>query len=226
MSENGWIKLHRSLKDKAIWKCSTPEQKTILITLLMMANHKPKEWEWRGKKFMCHPGQLITSLDSIKKEAGKGISVQGIRSSLQRFEKYEFLTNESTKTGRLVTIINWESYQSHKKNQQSNQQRGNKEVTTNKNDKNDKKKEKIYRKEKVEMTETEYNKLVEKLGANLTNQYIEDLNLYMLSHGKRYKSHYATVLAWYRKDEREGKTRIPVNQKHMSFEEKVLSDTR
>jgi hypothetical protein len=231
MSENGWIKLHRSLKDKAIWKCSTPEQKTILITLLLMANHKPKEWEWRGKKFMCHPGQFITSLDSIKKEAGKGISVQGIRSSLQRFEKYEFLTNESTKTGRLVTIINWESYQSHKKNQQSNQQRGNKEVTTNKNDKNVRIKEKYIKRKILDcvfITEEEYQKLCNELTASLADRYIQDLNDYMVSHGKekKYKSHYHTIRTWYRKDEREGKTRIPVNQKHMSFEEKVLSDTR
>lgn len=135
---DGWIKLHRILKDKPIWKCSTPEQKTILITLLLMVNHDTNEWEWQGKKFKVVPGQMITSLDNIKKEAGQGITIQNIRTALLKFEKYEFLTNVSTKTGRLITIVNWGLYQSKEENQQSNQQSANKALTPNKNDKNEK----------------------------------------------------------------------------------------
>lgn len=141
----GWIKVHRELKDKPIWLKSTPEQKTVLITLLMMVNHKPKQWEWQGKKFFVQAGQKITSLDSIVKECGKGITIQNVRSSLIRFEKLGFLTNESTKTGRLITIVKWHDYQyeENKANKEDNkdptktQQRPNKEVTSNKNDKNE-----------------------------------------------------------------------------------------
>lgn len=146
MQDQGWVKLFRKLIDKPIWLKSTPEQKTILITLLLMASHKEQEWEWNGKKFMTESGQFITSLDSIVKKCGKGISIQNVRSALERFKKLEFLTNESTKTGRLITIVNWGLYQDE--NKESNkginkevtktQQRGNKEVTPNKNDKNDK----------------------------------------------------------------------------------------
>ena len=154
MSE-GWIKLHRCLFEKAIWQNSTPEQKAILITLLGMANHKGKEWEWKGKQFKAEPGMLVTSLDSICTRCGKGISVQNVRSALNKFEKYEFLTQEVTKTGRLINIVNWGVYQvgleegnkdtnkevtndQQRTNKEvtKNQQTGNKEVTTNKNDKN------------------------------------------------------------------------------------------
>ena len=55
MSE-GWFKVHRCLFEKAIWQQSTPEQKVILITLLGMANHKGREWEWQGKQFKAEPG--------------------------------------------------------------------------------------------------------------------------------------------------------------------------
>lgn len=134
----GWVKLHRVLTDKPIWKCSTPEQKTILVTLLLMVNHEEAEWEWMGAKFKVSPGQTITSLENIAKEAGKGISVQNIRTALVKFEKYGFLTNVSTKTGRLVTIENWELYQSKEENQQSDKQRPNKELTPNKNKENEK----------------------------------------------------------------------------------------
>lgn len=132
---NGWFKLHRELLDKAIWKDSKPEQKVVLITLLGMANHKPSQWHWKGKKFETKAGQFVTSLNSIAKKAG--VSIQNVRTSLVKFEKYEFLTNESTKTGRLITVINWEQYQVHEneltKEPTKNQQRTNKELTPNKN---------------------------------------------------------------------------------------------
>lgn len=138
---NGWVKLHRDLLDKPIWTCSTIEQKVILITILLMANHKEKEWEWKGEKFICKAGQFVTSASSIAKNAGIGISRQNIRTALARFEKYEFLTIESTNKNSLITICNWESYQSEPDvdNQQtnqrltSNQPTPNQRLTTNKN---------------------------------------------------------------------------------------------
>ena len=42
----GWIKLYRVLLDDPVWKLSTPEQKAILVTILLMVNHDPAEWEW------------------------------------------------------------------------------------------------------------------------------------------------------------------------------------
>lgn len=138
---NGWVKLYRELLDKAIWALSTPEQKAILITLILMANHEEKDWEWMGKRCVCGPGQLITSLEKIAKEAGKGISIQNVRTAIVRFEKLGFLTNESTKQSRLITICNWGDYQSDNciddqqsnKHLTNNQQTPNKHLTTNKN---------------------------------------------------------------------------------------------
>lgn len=154
MEDQGWIKVFRILLDKPIWLQSTPEQKAILITLLLMANHKEKEWEWNGEKFKIMPGQFITSLNNIVKKCGKGISIQNVRTALDRFKKYEFLTYKSTKTGRLINIVNWRVYQRLKedtnkdnsKELTKSQQSINKELTTNKNDNNVKneKKNNIY----------------------------------------------------------------------------------
>lgn len=138
----GWIKLHRKLQEKALWQCTTPEQKVILITILLNANHEVNEWEWQGKRFTCEPGQMVTSLASLAEKCGKGITVQNVRTALEKFEKYGFLTNQSTKTGRLITVVNWTFYQDSScevtKQPTKHQQSSNKEVTTNKNDKNDK----------------------------------------------------------------------------------------
>lgn len=153
MNDNlGWIKLHRALLDKTIWINSTPEQKTILITLLLMANHEPNQWEWKGKKYIVKSGEFITSLEKIVAKCGKGITTQNVRSALKRFEKLQFLTNESTKQNRLIKIENWGLYQDEKnqpnkatnKEVTNDQQRPNKEVTTNKNDKNDKNDKNIF----------------------------------------------------------------------------------
>lgn len=107
----GWIKIYREILNKPIWLLSTPEQKTILITILLMVCHEENEWEWKGERYICQPGQMITSLDKIAKKAGKGISIQNVRTALSRFKKYSFLTNESTNSNRLITICNWNEYQ-------------------------------------------------------------------------------------------------------------------
>lgn len=138
---HGWVKLHRDLKEKPIWRSSTPEQKTILVTLLMMANHKENEWEWMGKPFKAKPGEFVTSIKSITEECGKGISSQNVRTALKRFENYGFLTKESTKVNTLINIVNWGVYQEseNKSNTLANKQltndsqTANKQLTTNKN---------------------------------------------------------------------------------------------
>lgn len=143
MVNGGWVKLYRELKSKSIWQLSSPEQKVVLITILLLANHEENKWEWKGEQFICKPGQLITSLNSLVRECGDGISIQNVRTALDRFEKLGFLTNVSTKTGRLITVLNWEKYQGKdfvdnkgsNKEVTKSQQRPNKDLTTNKNDK-------------------------------------------------------------------------------------------
>lgn len=56
----------------------------------------------------------------------------------------------------------------------------------------------------VILTDAEYEKLVERFPMDYQDR-IESLSLYMKQKGKRYKSHYATILSWARKDEREKK---------------------
>ena len=152
MDKNGFIKLHRQLLDHPIWQTSTPEQKVILITLICMANHEPNRWEWGGEIFQVDRGQMVTSLDSIKTLCGKGISTQNIRTALVRFEKLGFLTNKSTKQGRLITIEKYSKWQDGEaqtnkganKDLTKTSQRPNKDLTPNKNDKNDKNDKNIY----------------------------------------------------------------------------------
>lgn len=145
-TSNGWIKLYRCLLDDPIWLCSTSEQKIILVTLLLMANHAERKWEWNGRPYICGPGQMITSLNSIREKIGKRISIKQIRTALLRFEKMGFLTNQSSPHNRLITICNWGNYQSQSLTEgkaednhpANNRQDGSKHWASNKNVKNEK----------------------------------------------------------------------------------------
>lgn len=138
----GWFKTHRELYDKPIWTGATPEQKVVLSTVLKMANFEAKEWEWNGKTYSVQPGQFITSLKSLKEECGKGATIQKVRTTLNRLEKYGFLTSESTNQNRLITIVNWHVYQQNGSlqtgEQTTNEQTDNKQITTTKNYKKEK----------------------------------------------------------------------------------------
>ena len=137
----GWIKLYRELGDKPIWLESTSDQRSVLMALLMMVNYEPNKWEWQGKQYECMPGQVITSLPKIAERAGKGVSIQNVRTALKRFEKLGFLTDESTNKNRLITIVNWAIYQgsddepNRQTNRQltGNQQAANRQLTAIKN---------------------------------------------------------------------------------------------
>lgn len=52
----------------------------------------------------------------------------------------------------------------------------------------------------VMMTQGQYDQLAQKFGKTVLNEYVERLNHYIGSKGKRYKSHYHTILSWTLKD--------------------------
>lgn len=137
MSENGFIKLYRKIQKSSMYRSLNSKQRDVMIQCLLLANHAGKEWEWGGEIYQCAPGQFITSLESLRNACAKDVKIQSIRTALLKLEKWHFLTNKSTKRGSLITIVNWASYQSitnqPTKKSTDNQQRANKELTTNKN---------------------------------------------------------------------------------------------
>jgi hypothetical protein len=62
------------------------------------------------------------------------------------------------------------------------------------------KEEKITFSEVVQLTTKQHQKLIEEYGQELTDLNIENLNNYIQSTGKKYKSHYHTILTWIKKD--------------------------
>lgn len=52
----------------------------------------------------------------------------------------------------------------------------------------------------VELTEEEFERLAEQMGAGKRDEYIENLGNYMASTGKTYCNHCATIRSWFRRD--------------------------
>lgn len=95
-----------------------------------MANFEPKKWIYEGKVYDLKAGQLITSLPSIVERCNdRSITIQKVRTALKNFESLGFLTDKATNHNRLITIKNWDWYQSDQ--QTNNRQTTDKQQTNN-----------------------------------------------------------------------------------------------
>ena len=128
----GWIQLHRSLRE---WEWFTDVNAShLFIYCLLRANHK--DVKWRG--IAIGRGQFVTSLDTISKETG--LSVMQVRTAIKKLVLTNELTNQSTNINRLITVTNYNKYQSDNKPDNKpltkQQQTSNKAVTTDNNKNN------------------------------------------------------------------------------------------
>lgn len=131
---SGWIKIHRKFLSWQWFEKS--EAVHLFIYLLLKANHKDSKWQGVDIK----RGQFISSLGKISAETG--ISIQTIRTLLNKFEKTNEIIVKSTNKNSLITICKYDCYQDEteetNKPLTNKQQTTNKQLTTNKNDKNEK----------------------------------------------------------------------------------------
>jgi hypothetical protein len=206
----GYIKSWRKVLSSNMYQSLTASQRDVFWTVLHLANHEDNEWEWQGTIYKCKPGQFISSLSSISKLCAADTTTQNIRTALDKLKKWQFLTNLSTKSGRLITIVNWSTYQDEKeepnKKLTKNQQRANKELTTNKNVKNDKKVhipsngdgKKAFR-EYVKLKPAEHERLLKEFGKRKTNALMDKLDGYIGAIPKKrnkYTDHNRVLRGW------------------------------
>lgn len=123
---DGWITLHRKLLDSPI--AGKPSYLALWITILLLANHQDKEFIYKNKKEICKRGELVTSRASLAQRTG--ISPSTIEDLLGYFEKEGNIRQRSNSSFRLITVVNYESYQ---EKQQRAIQRGDSEAYTNNN---------------------------------------------------------------------------------------------
>lgn len=104
MTMEGWIKIHRGLLD---WEWySDTNCVRLALHLLLKANFQTRRW--RG--ITVGRGQLVTSRAALARETG--LSEREVRTAVSKLERSDFLTCRATSSYTVVTICNYERYQS------------------------------------------------------------------------------------------------------------------
>lgn len=137
--ENGWVKIHRKVTNWEWWDDHNTSR--LFIYLLLKANHSQKKW--KGK--VIERGQLITGLHKL--HDATGISIQSLRTSLDKLISTNEITIKSTNKYSLITIVRYSEYQSDddKLTSKLTSKLTNKQQTTNnKQEYKERKKEDIY----------------------------------------------------------------------------------
>lgn len=142
MTNEGYIKLYRKMTKWGWYKDNNT--KCVFLHLLFMACYEPCFY----RNNYLEVGQIATTLKEISE--GTGISVQSIRTSLNRLKSTNEITINSTNKFSIITLLNYSDYQGD--NKPSNNQLTNDQQTTNKQLTND-----SYNKEIKKLRNKEYN---------------------------------------------------------------------
>ena len=105
---NGWIKLHRKILDNPLSK--KPSWAWLWVILLLLANHNEENsFIWKGERLTQKRGQFITGRKKLKEITGiPETTIEGI---LDYLESQHQIRQQKTSGYRLITILNWETYQ-------------------------------------------------------------------------------------------------------------------
>ena len=137
---NGWIKLHRQFLE---WEWySDGNTMRLFIHLMLNANHETQRWMGT----VINRGQIVTGRQSLARELE--ISVQSVRSALTRLKSTNEITIKVTNRFSIITLNNYEKYQSYENSNQQNNQQTNQQSTSNQPAINHKQEGKEYKKER------------------------------------------------------------------------------
>ena len=126
---SGWVKIHRQILE---WEWYDDINTCrLFFHLLIKVNHK--ERNYKGK--VVSVGETLTGLDKLSCETN--LSVQQIRTSLNKLKSTNEITINSSPQGTVIKVVNYGKYQVATSEATDEQQTNNKRVTTNKNEKNE-----------------------------------------------------------------------------------------
>ncbi|NIK10883.1 DnaD domain protein [Alkalibacillus almallahensis] len=153
----GFIKDYRQELDSLIWSMP-PMYHRVWQYLKYMVNHEERKVPFKdGSVITVRPGQHLTSVRNIAKGVGyyegvtwKEPNPKTVRTILQWLEKQSMISVERGKGNRqytLITLLNWETYQSQSVSSNTKETERNPEVKQvadiNKNVKNEKNEEEL-----------------------------------------------------------------------------------
>ena len=203
----GYISLHRKIREHKMWKDKPFPKLQAWVDILLSTNWKEKDFLVGNSTIKIERGQFLTSVDKLSNRWGW--SRCKTRDFLNLLEADEMIVRKSTSKYTVITVVNYDLYQSEKKEIDSKSTSNRHQIDiTNKDNKVNKKEYKEKHLEFVLLTKTEYKKLTDEYTKEKIDDYILRLNNYIFSSGKKYASHYLTILNWIRRDKEKNEPKI------------------
>lgn len=136
----GWISLHRKIKDHWIWKSQNRFQ--WWIDILLTVNHEEKKVLIKGSLIECKRGQSARSLESWAKDWN--VTKKTVRDFFILLQKDNMIQFENVKISTRITVCNYDSYQiivnaketQSKRKVNAKETQSKRELPTNNNDNN------------------------------------------------------------------------------------------
>ena len=207
--EMSFIKLDRKIID---WEWFS-DSNMVKLWVYLLVNAKYEDTNIQGR--LIKRGQLITGRKKLSKELC--LSEQQIRTCIKRLISTNEITTEATNKDTLITIVNYDKYQSsadennQQINQPSNQQATNEQPTNNQQSTTYKEIKNIRNKEikNIKHKYGQYQNVLlsdeelEKVKTEFPFDYkerIERVSSYCASTGRSYKNYLATIRNWARNE--------------------------
>lgn len=140
MTDGGWIKLYRRTRQSFVW--TDANLLKLWLLLLMKASHEDHRFLFNGQEVAVTSGQLVTGAHTLASEFNEGVPRDKAvtwRTAwrwVKKFETAGMLTIKSTTKYSVISITNWDRYQSADNQVTSARQSTDNQVTTYKNLKN------------------------------------------------------------------------------------------
>lgn len=106
----GWISIHRQIKENWIWKDNEPfDKRSAWIDLLLTVNHKSKKIPFENGFIEIERGQTLTSIKQLS-ERWKW-SRHKVSDFLDQLEQDTMIVQVRDTRKTLVSIVNYDTYQ-------------------------------------------------------------------------------------------------------------------
>lgn len=107
--QQGWVSIHRSVTENFVWQDKPFNMGAAWIDLILTANHEERKLAIEGHLIIIRRGQTFTSIRSLAEKWGW--SKVKVSRYLSLLEQDEMVKLERSKSGTLLTLVNYDNYQ-------------------------------------------------------------------------------------------------------------------
>lgn len=224
-----WVKLYRKLEDSSFYLDSRIVH--LWVHILIKARAFEEKTIFGGNEITLNPGQFVTGRKKLSRETG--IEESKIQRSLKVFEKCLMIEQQTNSQSRLITVLNWDTYQGSEQQMNNKRTANEQQMNTIKESKKEERKNKnnTSKPENInkgkteapnvtdfEITENLQKWSIEKgVSPDQLEKYIEECLIWHGAKGNRYKNWSKTIQNWILKDLR-NKPEIKDKSNKISFE--------